>query len=429
MRYRQLALVLLCHALPLTIGMGLFPLLPLYAAQLGATRATVGLYFAIVYLASAAGVALSGWLSARLPRRAVFMGAGGVGVLAMALLGLATELWQAALLTATVWACGAVTLTLLNVFLGLTADGARRGRLFSLMSLAYPLGAVIGGLLVGPLVAAYGYAATFAALGAMWMLQPLAGFFALRDRRFAGPAPRARGSRRAETPALPLQSPLARADQFLPQRRFAGTSSFGRDYTLLLVSALLALLGTNASRLGTALSMQALDFSSGALASTATVSGLMAIPAVLAIGALSDRVGRRWCLALSYALAAAGAGTLVLATLLWHFWLAATLLLVAWCASRSIASALATDMLEAESLGRGLTRLNMIDSLSSIVGFACAGVAFDAFGVGLYVAAAGAILVAARLLVPRPPRWPSSARPSRTAELVGVAEPARWRRS
>ena len=38
MRNRQLAYLLICNIIPLVVGMGLFPLLPLYAAQFGATR-------------------------------------------------------------------------------------------------------------------------------------------------------------------------------------------------------------------------------------------------------------------------------------------------------------------------------------------------------------------------------------------------------
>jgi MFS family permease len=395
MKYRQLGLVLLCNILPLLIGMGLFPLLPLYTAQLGATHALIGLYFAVVYVASAAGVMLSNWLAERLPRRAVFMAGGFVGASAMGLLGTATALWQATLLTAAVWLCGGITLTLLNVYTGLISDNASRGRLFSLMTLAYPLAAVVGGAIVGPLVAAGGFPLTFAVLGTLWVIQPIAGFFALRDPRFAGPAPRV---------------PIA-----------ADHAPLGRGYLLLVLASLLSLLGISIGRLGTSLSMQSLAFAPGDLASTSTIGGLAAIPAVLLFGALSDRLGRRLCLLVSYAMAAGGAVTLALATQLWHFWLAATLLLVAWCASRSIAAALATDLLPVERLGRGLTRLNAMDSLASIVGFAGVGVALDVFGAtGVYLGAAVLVVMAAQLLAPRLGR---QARATQPQPVIPVAIP------
>ncbi len=52
MRNRQLALLFIGSYVPPFVGMGLFPILPLYAAQFGATHTMVGIYYAIVYLAS-----------------------------------------------------------------------------------------------------------------------------------------------------------------------------------------------------------------------------------------------------------------------------------------------------------------------------------------------------------------------------------------
>ena len=55
MRHRQLVLLFICNCIPPFIGMGLFPLLPLYATQFGATRTAVGVYYAVVYAASLLG--------------------------------------------------------------------------------------------------------------------------------------------------------------------------------------------------------------------------------------------------------------------------------------------------------------------------------------------------------------------------------------
>lgn len=373
MRYKQLAIVFICTLVPLFIGMGLFPLLPLYAGQFGATRALVGIYYAVVYMASAAGVFLTGWLAARVSPRNLFIAGSLLGIPALALLGRATALWQIVLLTAAVWFCGAITLTLLNVYTGLIADDDSRGRAFSLTFLAFPLAAVLGGAAVGQLVAWRGYGIMFTVLAAVWVIQPLTGIFGLRDPQFA----RSAGQSVATGDPPPL----------------------GRAFTRLLLASVLALLAVNVGRLGTSLSMQAAAFGLGALASTATVSGLATIPVVLLIGTLSDRLGRRRSLLLSYLLAACGAGALVVATQLWHFWLAATLLFVAWCASRSVASALAADLLPQAALARGLPRLNAMDSLASILGFASTGYAMDMLGAPvLYLIALVLIGCAAQVL-------------------------------
>jgi hypothetical protein len=68
-------------------GMGLFPILPLYAAQFGANPALTGIYLGVVYTAIAAGTLLTGWLAGRFSPRGLFIAGGALGVPALALLG------------------------------------------------------------------------------------------------------------------------------------------------------------------------------------------------------------------------------------------------------------------------------------------------------------------------------------------------------
>jgi MFS family permease len=296
----------------------------------------------------------TGWLAARVSRRALFFAGATMGIPALALMGHATALWQVVALTAWVWLCGAITLTLLSVFTGVLAEPASRGRVFGLMFLVYPIDALVGGTVVGYFTTTYGYTTMFYVLAAIWVIQPVVGLLGLRDPRI-------------------VRAP-ARASQDAPAIRL------GRPFALLLVASLLGFVSTSIGRLGVSLSMQALGFAPGAVASTAMVSGLLTIPLALALGTLADRVGGRRLLIVSYVLAASGAGTLAIASAVWHFQLAATLLLVAWCLSRSAASALAADLLPMNTLAVGLPRLGAMDSIASIVGFALAGIVMDILG-------------------------------------------------
>src|SRR6266498_3878382 len=122
MKPRMFIMLFICHAVPLFIGMGLFPLLPLYAARFGAIRTDIGVFYAVVYIASTAGVFGTGWLAARVSRRALFFAGATLGIPALVLMGHATALWQVVLLTACVWLCGGITLTLLSVFTGVLRD-------------------------------------------------------------------------------------------------------------------------------------------------------------------------------------------------------------------------------------------------------------------------------------------------------------------
>jgi MFS family permease len=378
MKNRQLLYLFICSFIILFIGMGLFPFLPLYAGQFGATRTTVGIFFALMYLSNLAGHMLAGWLAERLTAKGAFVGAGVLGIPALVLQGQATGLRQVILLTSAAWFLGGLGRALVNVLIGRHANGKSRAISFSLAFLAYPLGAALGGATVGQLVTRQGYPVMFAALGAIWALLPIIGLLGLKHE------------------------PVARPERATTQKAGAIRQlGLGRTFYLLLAVSLLSGMAINVSRLGLPLSMQALGFSVSAIAGVTVVSGLASAPVVLLIGALSDRLGRKRFLALVYLLAAGGALTLTAASHLWHFWLAATAMFVALCINGALASALAVDMLSQEALNRGLPRITAVGAVASILSFASAGYVMDTLGTTtLYLAAAG-LAVAAAL----PLRW------------------------
>src|SRR5919202_1438211 len=250
-RNRQFVLLAIGHYMPPFVGMGLFPILSLYVRQLGATHAMVGLYYAAIYLASLLSVMVAGRLAPRFSPRRLYVAGAMLGVPALVLLGQATVLWQVVLLSALAWFSGGFTITLLSVLAGLLTVRGSQGRIYSLTFLAYPVGSVVGGTVVGHLVAHHGYAFMFAVLGVL----------GLSEQPLARPAP-ATAHRDAASP------------------RPGGT--FGQ----LLLAALLAAMAVNISRLSVSLTMAERDFSAGAIASTSTVSGMMTIPVALMLGTL-----------------------------------------------------------------------------------------------------------------------------------------------
>lgn len=355
-------------------GMGLSPLLPLYAAQFGATPTIIGIYLGFVYVSIAAGAIVTNWLAERLTRKGLFVGAGVLGIPALVLLGHVTALWQLVILTGFVWFVGGIGLALVSVYTGLYATDKSRGKSFGLTYLALPVASVLGGTTVGQLVTWQGYPLMFVVLSVVWAGWPLVGLLGLKDE----PAP---------APAQPAPAP-----DRSPQR-------LARTFYLVLVVVLMSATTVYISRLGTSLSMHALNFSPGAITSTTAVGGLVTIPVTFLIGSLSDRLGRKGLLMLSYLLAAGGILILSVSSELWHFWLAAALPLVARSANGSVAAAFATDLLGAEAAGRGLPWLNTVSWLAGILGSTGAGYLMDAVGAtSLYVIAAALSVVAAALL-------------------------------
>jgi MFS family permease len=157
-------------------------------------------------------------------------------------------------------------------------------------------------------------------------------------------------------------------------------------------------------RMGLSISMKAIDFTPAAISGANVVGGLVTIPLVLGFGALSDRLGRRFFLVLGYLLAAFGSVSLVMAEQLWHFWIVSAAVLVARTIGSSLASALATDILPPQALGRSLPLLGTMTWASGVLGFAGSGYAIETLGASnLYLIATLLSLAAAGLmgLLPR----------------------------
>lgn len=365
---KQILYLFLSSFATLYVGMGLFPILPLYIARFSDSSSMAGVYLAIVYVANALGPVTAGWLAGRVPRRALFVAAGLAGIPAIALMGLASSFWQLTVLTSVVWFAGGVNLTLVPIFTNMQTDPSNRGKAFSLMALAAPLGALAGGATVGRLVAWQGYTGMFLALSLEWAIIPLIGLFLLKDkgREDAG---------REDA----VREDAGRADK-RATRSQGMAKVFNRSYYLLLGVILLAAMAHGVSRMAASISMQVLDYGAEAVSSANMISGLAAIPITLAIGSLSDRLGRKHFLTISILFTLAGSVMLINAAQLWQFWAAAILHLISFSINGSMGQALTTEIVGREHQGRGLSWLNATTATASIFCFAGGGVIIDSMG-------------------------------------------------
>ena len=351
---RQVLSLFLCNLAILFVGFGVFPLLPVYATQFGATPSMIGVYLALTYIAISLGTLLPGWLDRRISQKVLFVSAGLSGVPALILLGHAAAFWQVVVLTAAVWFTGGVGIALVGVLTGRSAAAGQRGKWFSLIALTTPLGAVIGGSTVGWLVEQQGYTAMFSALGLVYALWPLTGLLLVTYE-----------------PGTQTGTPRSRA--------VPGLRTDGR-FSLLVWTILLVAMTISISRLGLSLTMKASQFSAAAISSTNVIGGLVTIPFVLGLGLLSDRIGHRLLLALACFLAGLSTLLLLRADQLWHFWIVSAAVLVARSLSGSLASALATDILTPEALPKALPRLSSMNWVAGVLGFAGSGYVIETLG-------------------------------------------------
>ncbi len=354
MSKKQLISLFLCSLVPWTVGSGLMPILPVYATKMGAGPALIGYYLGFTFLSMAIGQIIAGWLSDKLQRRKTILIATGIAFIpAVWLMGTASNIWQLAVLTTTAWVLGGMQIALVNILTGLFAEENQRGKIFGILRLTVGLGMLIGGLISGPIVDLWGYPTMFKVFALFSVILPLSGVL-LEDRVVA---------------KIPT-------DKLSPEK---GRTRLTGAIFFLVIAVTISQVSRHAGNMGRSLIMNERGFATAAISSTAAVTGAISLPLSLLLGWLSDRVGRKRLIGLCYF--AYSMGTLVLAfsVSLWQFYVFSALMAF-MPVSNSVGSALVTDLVPQESLGRGMSLFQAASSAAGIIGFSCAGYAFQNLG-------------------------------------------------
>jgi len=369
---RQLASLFVCSLVPWTVGNGLLPLLPVYAAKLGADPTLAGLYLAFSYLALALGATSAGWVSGSRYRRRLPLIIVGVAAVPLPwLMGQVSSVWALSLLTALLWFCGGMGLALLGILTGLSAGENERGKAFGVLALTSGLGAFVGGLGTGWLVRDWGYAAMFGVLGVVMLVWPVAAL-GLEEKEDVRPPD----------------------EDTSPSRRSPGT-----DYLLLCAASTVLSVAGFFIVLIRSFEMSDQGFGPLEISSTGAVGGLISMPLPLLMGWLSDRIDRRPLLAVGYLSALVALILLPASSVLWQFWLVFVLQGIAVGSNSSIGSAWVTDLVPRELLGKGLAFFGATVWVGGVVGFAVAGSLVQHLGYGLASVLGGCLALAATVLL------------------------------
>ncbi len=374
MKKKQLYALFLCSLIPWVIGNGLFPLLPVFATRVSSGTEATGYYMSVIYIALTLGTLVAGWLSDRLQKRKVILIISSlINIPILWLMGWVVNQWQLTVLTSFIWFIGGLNLTLISILAGMFAERNERGRVFGILALTGALGAVIGGAVVGPIFDHWGYHTLFICLALFGCCLPLVSLL-LEDKPMVG---------RSET--LPAHTP----------------ASLGSAYYLVFVSGILASIIMFVGRMGTSVNMEQLKFLSAEITSTTSIGGLIAIPLTIIVGRLSDRISRKLLLALCYLVGGCGMVVLSISASLWQFWVATALLSIQGYVGAGVGPALITDLLPAESLGRGLSAYNSTAWIGAIIGFSLTGVAIQNLGMSpTFIISAAFVIIPIILLIP-----------------------------
>jgi MFS family permease len=322
---------------------------------MGAGPALTGYYLAFAFLFLAIGAILAGWISDKLQRRkTTLITAGVIFIPVVWLMGMVSNIWQLAGLTAMAWFLGGLEIALVSILAGLFADKDQRGKIFGIIRLTMGLGFVLGGLISGPTVDLWGYPTMFKVLALFSMTLPLTGAF-LED---------------SEVTRIPT-------DKLSPAESRPGLP---RAIFLFVITITISQFSRYVGVLGRSLIMNERGFQTAAISSTAAVAGAISIPLFLLLGWLSDRVGRKRFIGLCYFTYSMGMLVLALSASLWHFYIFSSALAFMYV-SNGVGSALITDLVPKGSLGRGMSLFQAATWTAGIVGFFFAGYAFQSIGI------------------------------------------------
>jgi MFS family permease len=348
MSRQQLLAFFSCNLVLFTVGGSLVTLLPIYALRLGADASMTGYFLSFAFLALAISTGVGGWLSDRFQRRRLILILAGLALTpATWLIGQATTIPQLIVFSALVWFIAGIVATMVNILAGMSAGEHERGRVFGILNLASPLGALIGGLVAGRIVDQFGFPAMLNVSALVLLLIPLIGWWVNEVVVKAGGL--------KGIASIPIRSILT-----------------SRVFLCLFVACILAHIANSEFNLGKTLIMNDAGFDANAISSTSAAGGLLAMPLPILAGWLSDRIGRKILLAVSYVAVASGLVILVAAVSLWHFWVA-TALQITLNATIAVSSAFVTDLFPRESVGKPLALFGAAPWIGLVIGYLGAG--------------------------------------------------------
>lgn len=371
MSTKQLVALFICNIFPPFIINALIPLLPVYAVELGGDETVAGLFLGVSFATLTASVLLSGWLADRFQqRKRTMLLAFALAMPSLFLMRFAPSVAALTLLTMATWFMLGIVFVMVRALVALSANPARRGRVFGIITMTLGMGQMLGGLVAGPIVDHWGFGALFTTL-ALVPLLPLAVGLLIEDVRLdITPA-------EAAQPSAPI---------------------LNRAFVLLMLGNVIANAIMFATNLGRPLHMHHLGFDATAISSATVFGGLVAMPMPLLAGWLSDRYGRKQMMIFAYAGVFLAPLLLVTADALWLFWLS-TMFGGLLAAAASVGSAMAIDLVPARARGMALSRFMSTGSGGGIIGYMLTGFLLSGLGMQTtFLFMAGMALVAMTLV-------------------------------
>jgi MFS family permease len=350
-----------------TVGNGTVALLPLYAIERGASETGSGLFLAFAFGCLALGTFAPGLLPKDFSHRRALLAASGILQILLSLLASrATTLLPFVAISGGLYFTGGILLTQTTVLTGLAAPEQERGTAFGILGMTNGLGSLVGGFGAGWLADRFGFSAVFEGAALVCVLMVAGALLSIEspvEQAMPGAVQRredARGILRAS-------------------RRVRPMAAISAGLLLLLASNLFLSVTNSTMNLGRSLVMNEHGFSKLAINLTQSMSGVVSLVFAFALGWLSDKVGRRWVLVVSYVLIGTGLLVLGLSQQLWQFYVSAGLTSFLGVTG-AVGPAYLMDVVAREDAARGLSFFQAIFWVGNIGGLVALGLAFQRLG-------------------------------------------------
>ncbi|MFC1754693.1 MFS transporter [Thermoproteota archaeon] len=345
--------IYLCNFLDLTIGAGIFPLLPVYAAQFGAKPGLIGIYLACANFAIALGSIFGGWLSDHVQKRKLLYILCTLSDIPLFFLaGRVTSIVQLIVITAILWFTGGIKLTVLSTLLGLYAKKSKRRQAFLILTITTALGVIVGGLTFGPIADKWSYTQLFNIISVSFIVLLVIAFF-LRE--------------------INVKKISVKSSINLVSKKFS------KNFYILILINTIIWVAAEISFVGRSIIMNTLNFSSTDISHTGAIGAIVSIPILLILNRVIRHFSHKKLLVLALFIEVIFLIILGNSWILWHFWAVSILMGIFDNLTRATGQALVTDIIPKQSFGKGLAFL----ASSMWIGFAF-GALIIGFGIEKY---------------------------------------------
>jgi MFS family permease len=339
-----------------TIGNGLFPLLPGYAAKLGSNPSETGVFLAGIFLALVTGSLIPGLLRERVRTSLVVVIVvgmfTGVGLWVM---GTVQSVPLLIASTTVTWFCFGWQIFRIRLFAAEHSSSTERVPVFSYLSATVALGAFLGGSGEGLVAERFGFPILFRSLAVMslgvWMPICKSVF------------------------EIPPDRPGVSADASIK------TGTLGRDYWVFTIVTLLSSVVGFCARIGTPLAMHEMKLGPTLVAGTVSVGGAVSLLASFVMPRLVDRFGFYRTLLFIFGLLVVGILLPAASLSLGAFYISAISVSVFFYAGAAVRLAFVASMLPARTLARGMAVFDAASWLAGCIGFIVMGWAVEKTGI------------------------------------------------